>query len=126
MLLYLNKSQKKKPVICNIENQDCIFVYFFKSVLIVVSNLSANKKAVFFRKFQFLFHEDSQDTGVWKYVGVWKYCAVGRKTRLYTNMPRIHLLSPFTIPSYRGFLLGSRPYVSSYHEDTHKCTLTIT
>jgi len=35
-----------------------------------VSNLEKIAQSDFW---QFLFHEDSQETGVWKYCGVWKH-----------------------------------------------------
>ena len=52
---------------------------------------SPNQIAVFL-KFEFLFHEDRQDTDVWK------YCVVClKKNRLDTKMLRVHLFSFFTI-----------------------------
>jgi len=46
-------------------------------------------------KFEFLFHEDSQYTGVWKYCGVYKL--VCQSSVLYTKMLKIHMFCIFTI-----------------------------
>ena len=53
------KSRKKQTI-----NYKCLTYFYAKS-----------NKRIFF-KIEFLFHEDSQYTDVWKYCGVYKYCAV--------------------------------------------------
>ena len=50
-----------------------------ETMLYLVDNLlfSPNQLAVMFLElFEFLFHEDSHDTDLWKHCGVWKYCTV--------------------------------------------------
>ena len=63
---------------------------------------------IFYRKIEFLFHEDSQyrSTGVSKYCGEYKILYCLSKNRLYTKMLRLHL--------------------ARNCEDTDKCTLNIT
>ena len=51
---------------------------------------------------EFLFHEDSRYTGVWKYSGINEILRRLSKNRLYTKMLRIHLFSIFTINSPRA------------------------
>ena len=77
----------------------------------LLSNLSDN---CIFWKFEFLFHEDSQ------YTGVWKYCAVCLKID-YTQR---HLFSILTVKTSGALCACAlRPL---NREDTDKCTLTIT
>ena len=66
---------------------------------ILVSNLFL---AVLFWKSEFLIHEDSQDTGVWKYGGVYKILRYLSKNALYTKMLRMHLFSICTIKTPRA------------------------
>ena len=47
----------------------CIETYILKCLTFFF----AQSNSRIFRKSEFLFHEDSQDTGVWKYCSVWKY-----------------------------------------------------
>ena len=66
-----------------------------------------------------------------KYTGVWKYCSVYKilrclsKNRLCTKMLIIHLFSIFTIKTSRA-LAALAPYRPLNHEDTDKCTVTVT
>ena len=83
---------------------------------IVVSNLffSPNQIAVFFWKFEFLFH-DSQYTGIWNYYFVYQILRCLSKNRLYTKMLTIHLFSTFTIKTPQAL----------YRENTDTGNLTI-
>ena len=67
-----------------------------------------------FRKIKFLFHEDSQYTGIWTYCGV--YNILRCLSEIDTYMLRIHVFSIFTITTPRAL----------NHEDIDNCTLTIT
>jgi len=69
-----------------------------------MSNLfsSLSQIALLFFKFEFLFHEDSQFTGLWKYCGVYEILPCLSKNRLYTKMLRIRVFSIFTIKTSRA------------------------
>ena len=71
---------------------------------LLVSNLffSPNQIAVFILKFEFLFHEDSQYTGVWKYCVIYNILYCVSKNRLYFKMLRIHLFGASTINAPRA------------------------
>ena len=47
-------------------------------------------------------YEDSQYTGVWKFCSVYEIFRCLSKSRLYTQMLRIHLFSIFTVKTPQG------------------------
>ena len=59
----------------------------------IVANLFCHPKF----EFEFLFHEDSQYSGVSKYCGVYLILRCLSKKRLYTKLLKIHFFSTFII-----------------------------
>ena len=75
-------------------NNNVTFFHKQLELVILLSNLFFSQSdSRIFRKFEFLFHENSQYAGVWKYCGVYKRVRCMSKNRLYTKMLGINVFS---------------------------------